>query len=176
VSRALIPLLQAANRKYQLEQVRVGILDDDSINAANAGDGQFFVTRGLLEKANDEQLMAVLAHEVAHDDLGHVNKAQLREVGVGLGAAIIGQIFPQTQQIAPLAGTLVTRAYGRREELEADRHGVELLQRAGSSKDAMERTLVWLRNNAGGGGSGGFLATHPGIDERIQAIRQLSAR
>jgi Zn-dependent protease with chaperone function len=173
ISRALVPLLGAADRKYQLDQVRVGIVADDSINAANAGNGQFFVTRGLLDRASDEQLLAVLAHEVAHDDLGHVAKAQLAEAGVGVGAAILGQIFPIAQSIAPIAGTLITRAYSRSEELAADRHGAELLERVGSSKSALERTLEWLKSTPGGNSPGGFLSTHPAIDDRIEALRAM---
>ena len=75
VSRIMVPLVKAADHPKSLDQVKVGILDDDSINAANAGGGEFYITRGLLARANDEQLAAVLAHEVAHDDLGHVAKA-----------------------------------------------------------------------------------------------------
>ncbi len=123
VSRIMIPLLKAANKPRPLDQVKVGVLDDDSINAASAGSGEFYVTRGLLERANDEQLAAVLAHETAHDDLGHMAKAQALGTGVGIGAAILDQIIPGAGEIAPVAGTLITRAYGRREEFEADPTG-----------------------------------------------------
>lgn len=173
VSRIMIPLLKAANKPRPLDQVKVGVLDDDSINAASAGSGEFYVTRGLLERANDEQLAAVLAHEIAHDDLGHVAKAQALGTGVGIGAAILDQIIPGAGQIAPVAGTLITRAYGRREEFEADRHGVDILRRAGYPKEAMERTLEWLKSQTGGGSGGGFFATHPGTDDRIAALKKL---
>ena len=175
VSRIMIPLLKAATREYRLDQVKLGVIDDPALNAANAGGGQFYVTRGMLEAANDEQLAAVLAHEVAHDDLGHVGKAQALGTGVGIGAAILEQIFPGVGQLAgPVAGTLITRAYSRREELEADRHGVDLLRAAGWPREAMERTLVWLKTQTdGGAGGGGFFSTHPGTDERIAALRRI---
>ncbi len=173
LSRIMVPLLRAANNQRPLDQVRVGVLADDGINAASAGGGEFYVTRGLLTRANDEQLAAVLAHEIAHDDLGHVAKAQALGAGVQIGAAILDQIFPGVGQIAPVAGTLITRAYSRQEELEADRHGVEILQRAGLPKEAMERTLVWLESQTGGSSGGGFFSTHPGTDERIAALRKL---
>jgi beta-barrel assembly-enhancing protease len=51
-------------------------MDDSHVNAASAGGGEFYVTTGLLQKTNDEHLRGVLAHELAHDDLGHVAKAQ----------------------------------------------------------------------------------------------------
>jgi predicted Zn-dependent protease len=173
VSRIMVPLLKAADNPKPLGQIKVGILDDGSINAANAGGGEFYITQGLLARANDGQLAAVLAHEVAHDDLGHVAKAQALGAGVSVGAAILDQIFPGIGQIAPVAGQLITRAYSRREELAADRHGVTILKRAGWPKESMEHTLVWLKGQTGGGSGGGFFSTHPGTDERIAALREL---
>jgi Zn-dependent protease with chaperone function len=64
-----------------LDQVKVGIMDDQQINAANAGGNQFFVTTGLLHKASYDQLRAVLAHELSHQDLNHVAKAQVLGAG-----------------------------------------------------------------------------------------------
>ncbi len=52
------------------------VIDDPNINAANAGGGEFQVTTGLLQKANDGHLRGVLAHEIAHDNLGHNLRAQ----------------------------------------------------------------------------------------------------
>ena len=147
-------------------------MDDPQINAANAGGGQFFVTTGLLNKANDDRLQAVLAHELAHQDLNHVAKAQVLGAGLNIGAAILTQIFPASGAIAPLAGELVARKYGRDEELAADRHGVELLRRAGYSKAMMIDALTWLMQ-VSGPDSGGFFATHPGTADRIEAVRRM---
>ena len=76
LQRVMIPLIRSMNNPRPLKDVRVGILDTDTINAASAGGAEFYVTRGLLQKANDRQLMGVLAHEIAHDDLNHVARAQ----------------------------------------------------------------------------------------------------
>src|SRR5262249_19133484 len=78
----MLPLIKAMDHPLPTNQVKVGIMDDSHINAASAGGGEFYVTRGLLEKANDQQLAGVLAHELAHDDLHHVAKAQA--LGTGL--------------------------------------------------------------------------------------------
>jgi putative metalloprotease len=165
------PLARAAD--HPPKQLTVGILADKSINAANAGNGEFYVTRGLLNRANDEQLRAVLAHEMAHNDLGHVAKAQRLQTGVALGSAILEQLIPNAAIITPIAGTLITSKYSRSEELEADKHGVTLLRRVGSSKEAMVNTLTWLASSEGGDGGGGWFATHPGTNERIQALKQI---
>src|SRR4249919_4320171 len=116
LQRVMLPLLKVMDHPVPLDQVKVAIVDDPQINAANAGGGQFFVTTGLLNKANDDRLQAVLAHELAHQDLNHVAKAQILGAGLNIGAAILTQIFPASGAITPLAGELVARKYSRDEE------------------------------------------------------------
>jgi predicted Zn-dependent protease len=170
LQRVMVPLLKVMDHPIALDQVSVGIMKDPQINAANAGGGQFFVTTGLLEQANDDRLRAVLAHEIAHEDLNHVAKAQVLAAGLGIGAAVIEQIFPGTGQVVPIAGELVARKYSRDEEFAADRHGVELLERAGHSKQVMIDGLTWLMQISGDSG-GGFFSTHPGTEDRIARLR-----
>lgn len=173
LQRVMVPLIRAMDNKRSLDEVRVGIVDNGQINAANAGGGQFYVTTGLLQKANDERLQAILAHEVAHDDLGHVAKAQVLGAGLNIGVIILDQLFPGSAAITPIAGQLIARGYSRNEEYAADRHGVELLRRIGKPKEQMIETLAWLQETTGAGGEGGFLATHPATGDRIEALREL---
>jgi predicted Zn-dependent protease len=171
LKRVMVPLIQAADNKRPLNQVKVGIMNDDRVNAGSAGGGQYIVTTGLLRKANDQQLAGVLAHEVAHDDLGHVAKQQTLQTGLAIGSIILDQIVPGSGQLTPVAGTLIARAYGRKEEYEADAHGAEILKRAGYSPKVMEETLTWLLQTEGGS-EGGFFSTHPATDDRIAALRK----
>jgi predicted Zn-dependent protease len=172
IKRIMVPLIQAMDHPRPLNRVKVAVTSDQEINAASAGGGEFLVTAGLLQKANDQQLMAVLAHEVAHDDLGHVAKAQALGAGVGIGAIILDQIFPGTGQIAQIPGALITRSYSRKEEYDADKHGVVLLKRIGQPKEVMIDTLTWLMQSEGASG-GGFFATHPATGDRIEALKKL---
>ena len=172
VQRVMTPLLRATNNPRRLNEVRVRVLDDPNINAANAGGGEFLVTTGLLQKANDEHLRGVLAHEIAHDDLGHVARAQTLGTGINIGVILLEQFFPGSSVVTPIAGALIANSYSRSEEFEADRHGVEILRRAGYSKEAMIDTLTWLMKTAGGDSGGGFLSTHPATEERIAALRK----
>ena len=171
--RIMIPLLQAMDRPCPRDQVRVAIANQSEINAANAGNCEFIVTMGLLSRANDDQLRGVLAHEIAHQDLGHVAKAQVLGAGLNVLAAGLQQLFPAAGALAPIAGELVARGYGRTEEFAADRHGVDILRRAGYSKDTMLDALTWIRRASGDSGGGGFLSTHPALDERIATIQRL---
>jgi len=173
LQRIMLPLLRATNNPRRSSDVRVGIIDDPTINAASAGGGEFQLTTGLLSKANDEHLRGVLAHEIAHDDLGHVARAQTLGTGLNLGVILLEQLIPGSSAVTPIAGALIARSYSRSEELEADRHGVEILQRAGYSKQVLIDTLTWLMRTSGGDSGGGFLSTHPGTEERIDALRKL---
>ena len=168
----MVPLLKAGDKTRSLKEISIGVIEDSSINAANAGGGEFYVTTGLLQKANDQQLRGILAHEIAHDDLGHVARAQVLGTGLNLGVIVLEQIIPGSSAITPIAGTLISRAYSRREELQADKHAVEILQRAGYSKDVMINALTWVESSSQSGG-GGFLSTHPATEDRIAALRQL---
>lgn len=168
----MVPLLRAADRRMSPEDVRISIIDDPSINAASAGDGRYYVTTGLLNQATDEELRGVLAHEIAHEDLGHPARAQVLGAGVNIGVALLEQLIPGSSAFTPIAGTLITNSYTRPLEIQADRHAVTLLRRAGYSKDTMTHTLEWLMQRSGDSG-GGFLSSHPATSERIHALRAL---
>jgi predicted Zn-dependent protease len=170
--KIMLPLIQAMNQPCRAGEVQVAILNESEINAANAGSCQFYVTTGLLRSASDNQLRGVLAHEIAHQDLGHAAKAQVLNTGLNVGAALLQQLFPGSGAIAPIAGTLVARSYGRTEEYAADRHAIDILRRAGYSKEIMVDTLSWIRQVSGDSG-GGFLSTHPGLDDRIAALKTM---
>lgn len=174
LSAIMTPLLRVMDNPADPRNVRVSVTDDQQINAGNAGGGQFVVTRGLLEQANDDQLRGVLAHEIAHEDLGHVAKLQMLGTGLSVGVALLERFFPGSSAITPIAGSLIANSYSRSEELAADQHGVELLRRAGYSKQVMIDALSWIAHTSGGEGGGGFLSTHPATEERIQALRRMA--
>jgi len=174
LQRVMVPLLKVMDHPLQPGQMKVGVMDDSSINAASAGNGEFLVTTGLLQKANDTQLQAVLAHELAHQDLNHVQKTQTLGTGLTIGMILLDQIIPGSGNVTPIAGELLLRRYTRSEEYAADKHGVQLLQRVGHpGKQMMADTLSWLMQTSGGSSGGGFLATHPGTTDRIAAVKAL---
>jgi predicted Zn-dependent protease len=172
LQRIMVPLVRATNHPERLSEIRIKVADDSEINAGSAGGGEFVVTTGLLQQANDDQLRGILAHEIAHDDLGHPVKMQLLGTGITLGVTLLERVFPGSGAVAPIAGTLIASSYSRPQELEADRHGVTILRRAGYSKEVMIRALTWIMEVQGNSG-GGFLSTHPATDERIRALKQL---
>ena len=169
----MVPLIQNMNHPIPADKVKVTVMQDSHINAANGGGGDFYVTSGLLQKASDDELRGILAHEIAHADLGHVNKLQTVGAGIGIGTALLGTIWPASGQLAPLAGQLLLSHYSRTEETAADKQGVEILRRAGyQGKTIMMNTLTWL-TKIEGTSSGGFLSTHPATADRIRDLRAM---
>ena len=170
--RVMVPLVQAMDKPCRLDQVKIGLINQNEINAANGGNCQFYVTMGLLRRASDDQLRGVLAHELAHQDLGHVAKAQVLGATINVLSAGLQQLSPLAGVVAPIAGQLAARSYGRIEEFNADKHGVDILRRAGYSKEVMVDSLSWIRRVAGDHG-GGFLSSHPGLEDRIAMVQRL---
>jgi predicted Zn-dependent protease len=169
----MVPLLQHMNNPIPTNQVTISIQDDPHINAANAGGGEFYVTSGLLQKANDEHLAGVMAHEIAHADLGHVTKLQTIGAGTSIASVLLEALGVPGAGLVPLAGDLlVARPYSRDAEYAADQHGAEILQRTGrDGKRIMADTLTWLMQ-VEGPGAGGFFATHPATEDRIARVRR----
>ena len=147
-------------------------MDDPQINAANGGGGEFYVTTGLLEKANDDRLPCSLTRWPMTIS---GTWPRPRCWAPGSTSASCSSTFPGSGSITPIAGQLIARGYSRNEEYAADRHGVELLRRVGKPKEAMIDTLSWLMQTSGGS-EGGFLATHPATGDRIEALRDLAKR
>ncbi len=173
LQRIMAPLIRHMDHPIPAGQVKLTLWADPHINAANAGGGDFYVTTGLLQRASDDQLRAILAHETAHADLGHVAKTQTLATGVSIGILLLEQIVPGSSALTPIAGQLVLNGYSRGEETEADAHGVTILRRAGyDGKAMMASTLAWLARSEGDGG-GGFFATHPATGERIADVQKL---
>ena len=104
-----------------------------------------------------------------------MQKTQTLGTGLNIGMIILDQIIPGSGNLAPIAGELLLRKYTRSEEYAADKHGVQILQRAGhQGRQLMADTLTWLMTSSGGSNSKtSFLSTHPGTSDRIAAVKAL---
>ncbi|MCS6772076.1 MAG: M48 family metalloprotease [Kiritimatiellae bacterium] len=166
------------------------ILDSDEINAFAAPGGFIFVTRGMLRLCRSEdELAAVLAHEVAHVQLRHgVNAISgarklealslLAEVGIrrfGSDEAVqtLDQLNKLTEifggSVADVVNTLVLKGYSREQEYEADRVAATILDRLGYDPSALTRVLQRMDQQVVRGGPG-FGSTHPPASERAQEV------
>src|SRR5262249_33851062 len=102
---------------------------------------------------------------------GHVAKTRRLGTGVNIGIALLEQVLPGSSAITPLAGKLIVNRYTQTEEYAADRHGADILQRAGYSRGLMDDPLPW-RVHWECGCSRESLAPPPATEERIQALNR----
>jgi len=160
---------------------RFGILATDEVNAFACPGGLILVTRGLLAAARTEdELAAVLAHEVAHVTLRHgvaaIKQANLTAAFGYLGAgaaqatlsdedmAKLTDVFDDS--VSDIVQTLVTSGYSRDAELAADQLARQFLAGTGYDPQGLARVLGRMSSS----GAGGMLATHPAPEDRIEAL------
>lgn len=158
----------------------VMVFQDDSPNAFALPGGKIGVHSGILRVArNQDQLAAVIAHEVAHVLSRHSNERASQQLAMQQGLNVIQAITSPTTQTGQLMmGVLglgaqygVLMPYGRLQESEADLVGLELMARAGF--DPQQSIDLWLNmEQAGGGQPIEFLSTHPSHATRMQELKQ----
>jgi predicted Zn-dependent protease len=161
-----------------------GVLDSPVINAMAIPGGYIYITRGMLAHLNNEdQLAAVLAHEIGHIAARHAaRQAWQQQVGQGLllGGALLGQGLGLPAQdilnLGSMAAQLIFLRYSRTDELEADKLGAEYGAAAGYNAAeviGLFQTLDRVHEKEGQG-MPGFLSTHPDPGARIQRLRELT--
>ncbi len=162
-----------------------GILETSDPNAYACPGGIILVTRGLIQKCqNEDELAAVLAHEVGHiankDGVNSINRARWTEVlttagteaARQYGGGVAGQLLTLFDgAIDDVFKTMVVNGYSRKAEENADRAAVTTLTRAGYNPAALAAILGKMNTQGGGGG---FFRSHPLTAERVNAAKMLA--
>ncbi len=139
-------------------------------------DATFYVTDGLM-RLDPAVIDAVVAHEVAHEVMGHVGARRKLSLSLSAGFGAVGILAPGVGLLDFVVNPLVVRAFGRRQELEADQKAVEILRAMGHA--APRRTLAQALQTLGAHipkekeEPDGLLASHPALDERLAALGPL---
>jgi len=158
---------------------RVAILDTNEINAFATPGGHIFLTRGIINASKSEdQLAAIIAHEVAHIQLMHGIRAirnnritqAIMITGTAAAGAATGMDVNQlttvfNETVGEIVQTLVQNGYSQAQELEADTTAMALLAGAGYNPSALIDVLRELRTVQTA--NAGFGRTHPTPAQRI---------
>jgi predicted Zn-dependent protease len=163
------------------------VLDTGEINAFACPGGIIFITKGLIMTCkNEDQLAAVLAHEVAHvankDGINSISKARWTEVWTAMGkeavtmyggsvAAGLVSLFEGT--IDDVFKTIVVNGYSRQAEEVADAAAVTTLTRAGYDPTALVAVLTTMEAK-GKGATSGIFKTHPATADRLAKVKALA--
>jgi predicted Zn-dependent protease len=158
------------------------ILDTPAVNAFAAPGGYVYFTRGILASLSSEAEMAgIMGHELGHISARHsaqqYSRAQLAQVGLGIGM-IIGGPARYLAGVAELGVGVLFLKFSRDNEREADRLGVEYSSKGGYDAREMARFFETLeRMNPGSDRSGlpGWFSTHPSPEDREGAVRTEAA-
>jgi predicted Zn-dependent protease len=161
---------------------RFGVLESKEINAFAAPGGTIFVTRGLIERTQSEdELAAVLAHEIGHVTLRHglaaIQKSNLIEAFKYLGSSA-AQATLDAQQLKEVTGifddsvqdvvsTMVKNGFSKEAEYEADALGQRIAAASGYEAGALRKFLERLGRE---GGAGGLFSTHPAPADRLENL------
>lgn len=174
-------LLQSLNESLQKQgrhnpyQFDFHLLNDNQvINAFALPGGQIFITAALYQQLETEgQLAGVLGHEIGHVLSRHgaqqMAKQELTQGLVGAAGVAGGDI--SSARMAQMIGSMVNMKYGRNDELESDRWGIELMVQAGYDPYAMIGVMDILKRAAGAGKQPEIFSTHPDPGNRIERIR-----
>lgn len=161
------------------------LLDSDEVNAFAAPGGLILVTRGMLRCCEGEdELAAVLAHEIGHVEKKHglssIQQGRLTEALTVVAAESAKQLGSEelaslTRQfeasVSDVVMTLTTSGYSRTQERDADAAAVRLLRGAGYPETAMITMLQRMHERLTDAGGLGFAKTHPSAKSRADALR-----
>ena len=158
------------------------VFASDQINAFALPGGKIGVYEGMFEVfQNDDQLAAIVGHEIGHLGAEHAQKRMSAQVAKNAGIRILAWVLnvggvEYGNEIAAALGIGVEFGlllpYNRDQELEADRLGLRTMAEA--QYDPREAIALWQRMQAVSGNRGPeFLATHPTPDSRITQIEEI---
>ena len=139
-------------------------------------DATFYFTDGLMRQPTPI-IEAVVAHEVAHEVMGHVGTRRKLSLSLTASFGALGIFAPGVGLLDFVVNPLVVRAFGRQQELKADQKAVEILRAMGYP--APRRMLSDALRTVGAVGpkvkedAGGMLSWHPAPEERLAALEPL---
>ncbi len=162
------------------------VLDTDEVNALSAPGGFIFVSKGLVRRCRDEEMLAsILAHEVGHVCAKHglqaIKKSRLVDAFRVIGQEAARRYGPEELSelttafegaLGDIVETLVVRGYDRKYEYEADQLAVKFDIATGYSPKGLTdflRTMVGDSSTAAGKG---WFKTHPSPEQRMDRVEK----
>ena len=159
----------------------VNVIASPEVNAWCMPGGKIAVYAGLVQKldATDDEIAAVIGHEIAHALREHSRERASQQINAGIVATGVGVALGGSQGSIDMASMVANLTYNlpnsRLHETEADRVGVELAARAGF--DPRAAVSLWQKMaRVSGGGPPQWLSTHPSSETRIRDLQDYAGR
>lgn len=154
------------------------------VNAFATADGSVRVFKGLMDIMTDNELLAVMGHEIGHvinHDTRDAMKSALRRSAVrNVAASNSGTLGKLSRsQLGGVADYLFGASFSRKQETEADDYSYSFLKRYGYNVLALATSFEKLAKLSGGGQGGrvaSIISTHPDSRSRAQRVRDRARR
>jgi predicted Zn-dependent protease len=183
--RAIAQRLATASGAFRADAPRwaweSNVITSKEINAWAMPGGKIAVYSGLIDqlRVTDDELAAVMGHEIAHALREHGRERASQAMAQGVALSVLGIVVGASESSVQLAQVItdvtINLPNSREHEQEADRVGVELAARAGY--DPRAAVTLWQKMaRTAGGGPPQFLSTHPSPENRIRDLQGYAAR
>jgi predicted Zn-dependent protease len=178
IAQRIIPNTARWNPSAQQWKWQVNLLKSDQVNAFCMPGGRIAFFTGIIDKLKltDDEIAAVMGHEIAHALREHGRDRQSKATATGLasqlgGAAISAWLGVDVRGVTNAAGQLYVLKFSRDEEREADLVGLDIAARSGY--DPRAGIALWNKMAALNerGAPIEILSTHPGGENRIEQIQ-----
>ena len=180
IANHLIPSTAAFRGDAPGWKWEVNVIGSQEVNAWCMPGGKIAVYTGLITSLNitDEELAAVMGHEIAHALREHgrerASEQMVQQLGVHVLSVLTG-INLETQLTDIILNVTLSLPHSRTHETEADRIGVELAARSGY--DPRAAVSLWQKmGKLGGGKPPEFLSTHPSDQTRTRDVQGYAER
>lgn len=171
-----IPITEVDGMKLDIQAYYVV-----DINAFACANGSIRVFAGLMEVMTDDEILAVIGHEIGHvvnKDSKNAFKTALLSSALKDAAASAGGTTAalSNSQLGSLGEALGNAQFSQKQEIAADKYGYEFLKQCGKDKTNMASSLgVLLTLQQEGGGDSRskidkLMSTHPDLDKRIKTL------
>jgi len=174
--QTLAEQLAAAQNLPEDLSITIHYVNNDTVNAMASLGGHIIIFRGLLEKLDSENAIAmVLAHEIAHIHYRHPIQSLGRSAVVSLALTAIGISAGDTGDILGSAGLLTVLAFSRKQEQQADEAALlSLYRHYGHVDGAKDLFRILLHEEPKALVNTSFFSTHPLSEKRIDNITAYS--
>ena len=176
IANRLIPQTGAFRADAPSWHWEVNVITSKDVNAWCMPGGKIAFYTGLIEKlqATDEEIAAVMGHEIAHALREHGRERASQAMAQGIGISVVGALLRLPGGAQDLTQTVLDLTFNlpnsRTDEMEADRIGVELAARSGF--DPRAAVTLWEKmSKVGGSQPPQFLSTHPSHASRISDLQ-----
>jgi predicted Zn-dependent protease len=179
IAQRIIPNTVRWNQAAQSWNWQVNLLKSNEVNAFCMPGGRIAFYTGIIDKLRltDDEIAAVMGHEIAHALREHGRDRQSKATATGLasqlgGAALSAVLGVDLRGVSNAAGQLYVLKFSRGEETEADLVGLDIAARSGYDPRAGLSLWTKMGQLDSSGAPIELLSDHPGGENRMAQIQQ----